>query len=176
MSSSSPRSSLEEMGCGKFCASRTKIKASTGERASKRLKSNRLTFPPGKGTQPTCCSLRLSLNKQNIALRRLRLPRTSSTAPQPLQLPSVPAHAWLCAPRAVALVAAFPAAQGGRINSGSIWGRHFIRRVFLERLVARGGGTASWAPEVSHRCFGDRAGGASDRGVLKAGVWWEGSV
>lgn len=51
-----------------FCAAHIKMKESTGETVSKRLKSNRLSFPPGKGTQPTSCSLQISLNKQNIAL------------------------------------------------------------------------------------------------------------
>lgn len=69
MPSTSPRSSLVEMGWGRFGASDIKIKESTGETASKRLKSNRLSFPPGKGMQPTSCSLQISLNKQNIALR-----------------------------------------------------------------------------------------------------------
>lgn len=51
-----------------FCAAHISMKESTGETASKRLKSNRLSFPPGKGTQPISCSLQISLNKQNIAL------------------------------------------------------------------------------------------------------------
>lgn len=95
MPSSSPWSSLEETGWGGFCASHVKIKESAGERASKRLKSNRLSFPPGKGTQPTSCSLRISLNKQNIALRvteSAKYEQNSSAAPA---ASFIPVHAWL---------------------------------------------------------------------------------
>lgn len=57
------------MGCSRFCASHVKIKESTGETASEKLKRSRLSFPPGKGAQPMSCSLWSSFNKQNIALR-----------------------------------------------------------------------------------------------------------
>ena len=69
MPSTSPWTSPAEMGWDGFGASHIKIKESTGETASKRLKSNRLSFPPGKGMLPTSRSLQISLNKQNIALR-----------------------------------------------------------------------------------------------------------
>lgn len=116
MPCSSPRSSLVEMGWGTFFASHIKIKQSTGETASKRLKSNRLSFPPGKGTQPTSCSLQITLNKQNIALRvteSAKYEQNSSAAPA---ASFIPAHAWLLDPLAVTLVAAFSCCWGGQIN------------------------------------------------------------
>jgi len=93
--SSSPPNFLEDVGWGGFPTSHIKIKESTGEAAFKRLKSNRLSLPPGKGTQPTSCSSPISLNKWSIALsvtESAKSERNSSAGPAAA---STLAHVWL---------------------------------------------------------------------------------
>lgn len=88
---------LVEMGCRRFCASHIRIKESTGETASEKLKRSRLSFPPGKGTQPMPCSLRSSFNKQNIALRVTELANYEHNSPAAHARPSfLPVPVGLC--------------------------------------------------------------------------------